>query len=1026
VSMRLTYVEIENIKSYAQPTRIHFTPGLNAVCGHNGSGKSTVLEAIGFALFNFIPYSQQGFLREGARGGSISVGFVARDDREYLIVRKIGANNQYYVCDAETGSRLAERREEVQTWIRQEALNVEPGTELDALFRNAVGVPQGLMTAGFQETPSTRKSIFDPLLRVEEYRNAWEHLLGAMNYLRDRTENLNVEIARLEVETGKIPETKQRAANLLSLHEESNTQLEELESELNRLLSMKIELDRVEASLDALHKAKLEAEYNVTRCRDLRQMHRDALRQSEEAERIVHETRERYELVVRARGALGALEDQRRERDGLEQARANAHGDRQGVIGTIQQLDEGLRRALESASEADQLADSLIVQEGLEREIAAKDIEVADAPRVETQIGGLRGELDRVEQRLIERETRIGTAQKARTASVELAGFQTKLTAATSQLAGFESTRQQAKAIEQRGVQLRERCERLKEESSQARKLRETLADLEAMAAPLEDLLGTERELQEQRTRAAAAIDYEKVARAGLERHHCRLLEIDCPVVVAQPALLERFDVRAAELTGQSRDLDVRLESMKAEIRAAKEAADSVQELRVHAAGLARSADDLEQVERELQGMREEYVVLAAKLEEEPELKRREHELHGTVERLQREAQLAAQLPLLEIQQSEDRAAIALHNTELADLLERQTTLTAIRDQVEILRGRLAELDDPRTRRERLLAFAQERISIEAKIAIARGQLAEADGKIQVLAEQLAPFDSLDSEVAEHRRIDAEHHAEYERFLNHNEAASALVQRREAFENAASVLDDAEKALAGVRAEEEASAQVYDAEEHRKLKDECSAMSGEVRVERSKLERCESDLRDVKRELDDLMRHEHKRIDEVAARNELGRVAEEIRFIRETIQAAGPMVTETLLRNISYAANEIYAEIMDDHAAELRWDRDYEVLVQRGPETRTFGQLSGGEQMSAALALRLALLKEMSEVDFAFFDEPTQNMDSDRRTNLAEQIRQVRGFEQLIVISHDDTFEHHTDNLIRLTKTHEETHAEVG
>ena len=81
--------------------------------------------------------------------------------------------------------------------------------------------------------------------------------------------------------------------------------------------------------------------------------------------------------------------------------------------------------------------------------------------------------------------------------------------------------------------------------------------------------------------------------------------------------------------------------------------------------------------------------------------------------------------------------------------------------------------------------------------------------------------------------------------------------------------------------------------------------------------------------------------------------------------------------------------------------------------------------MSAALAVRMALLKEMSEVDFAFFDEPTQNMDGERRTNLANQISEIRGFDQLIVISHDDTFEHHTENLIRLTKTHEETQLET-
>ncbi len=77
--------------------------------------------------------------------------------------------------------------------------------------------------------------------------------------------------------------------------------------------------------------------------------------------------------------------------------------------------------------------------------------------------------------------------------------------------------------------------------------------------------------------------------------------------------------------------------------------------------------------------------------------------------------------------------------------------------------------------------------------------------------------------------------------------------------------------------------------------------------------------------------------------------------------------------------------------------------------------------MSAALSVRLALLKKLSNLNIAFFDEPTQNMDELRRINLAEQIRRVRGFNQLIVISHDDTFEQGLDTLIRLRKVDGET-----
>jgi hypothetical protein len=48
-------------------------------------------------------------------------------------------------------------------------------------------------------------------------------------------------------------------------------------------------------------------------------------------------------------------------------------------------------------------------------------------------------------------------------------------------------------------------------------------------------------------------------------------------------------------------------------------------------------------------------------------------------------------------------------------------------------------------------------------------------------------------------------------------------------------------------------------------------------------------------------------------------------------------------------------------------------------------------------------------------------MDELRRMNLAEQIGRVRGFDQLIIISHDDTFEQNLDSLIRLKKERGET-----
>lgn len=86
--------------------------------------------------------------------------------------------------------------------------------------------------------------------------------------------------------------------------------------------------------------------------------------------------------------------------------------------------------------------------------------------------------------------------------------------------------------------------------------------------------------------------------------------------------------------------------------------------------------------------------------------------------------------------------------------------------------------------------------------------------------------------------------------------------------------------------------------------------------------------------------------------------------------------------------------------------------------------MSGGEQMSAALAVQLALAKEFSKMEVAMFDEPTTNLDQVRRASLAEMIFKVKescGFNQLLIISHDDTFSTMTERIIHLEKRQGET-----
>ena len=88
--MHVTRIELENIKSHAN-SEFTFERGTTAITGENGAGKTTILEAIAWALFDTLEYSKDDFLRRGAKKGSVRVTFESDlDERLYTVYRDTG------------------------------------------------------------------------------------------------------------------------------------------------------------------------------------------------------------------------------------------------------------------------------------------------------------------------------------------------------------------------------------------------------------------------------------------------------------------------------------------------------------------------------------------------------------------------------------------------------------------------------------------------------------------------------------------------------------------------------------------------------------------------------------------------------------------------------------------------------------------------------------------------------------------------------------------------------------------------
>lgn len=169
-------------------------------------------------------------------------------------------------------------------------------------------------------------------------------------------------------------------------------------------------------------------------------------------------------------------------------------------------------------------------------------------------------------------------------------------------------------------------------------------------------------------------------------------------------------------------------------------------------------------------------------------------------------------------------------------------------------------------------------------------------------------------------------------------------------------------------------------------------------------------------QLDKKRKHELKRKEKIKEKEHLAYAVKFLADLGEVLRGCGPRVARIMRTNIATVSGKVYSEIASDLSA-LEFDENYDICLndywQNSPRKRYFSQLSGGEKMSAALSVRLALLLVFSPLNIGFFDEPTENLDIFRRENLSQTFLELlKNLDQSFIISHDDTFDSLTENIV--------------
>jgi DNA repair protein SbcC/Rad50 len=575
-----------------------------------------------------------------------------------------------------------------------------------------------------------------------------------------------------------------------------------------------------------------------------------------------------------------------------------------------------------------------------------------------------------------ERITISTQIQRCQEAAMELASLQAGIEiqaqyeqeqqSISQQLQNCQTWRQTIGREERRLNQLQTRSQQIQQEISQLQTLTNPIAQLPQLEEQQE-------RYQQQLSRIAAASQFEAELREIVQQAQSRELG-HAKALIQAANLLQELQATSPKFAKAIATVQTTLQSGAQSQRQILEELEIILEDISEQVQVNRIQTELQQVQVQLKKVRQQqaqYLTLESKLAEQT---------------------------LLTGEMEEVRSHLTEMQKHLADEPNLQTQLIA-------LNHKLQELDDPRGRSQFLQREVHRQASLEQQKMAIEKSLESAMAQISAIDQQLATFTNLSETIEAQQTLRELHRGDYELYVEHREIANQSKSRQQTLATAELQLTQLIETFTALQqqwaelstaCDLDAIAQVQQAlqvaQTQIPLKQEIW-QDNEARLKKfttiqEKLTAAQSDLK-----------HKQK----------LDRF---IKFARKTYKDAGPRITERYVQAVAREADRLFRELLNRPNVALDWTRDYEIMVREGANDRRFLNLSGGEQMCAALAVRLALLKVLADIDVAFFDEPTTNMDRPRRVKLAEAIANIKTFRQLFVISHDDTFEQVTENVI--------------
>jgi exonuclease SbcC len=366
-------LEIQGFMRYLERTRISFPAKFTVITGRTGSGKTSLLDAITFALYRRTSRTDVRVKIEDIcqPGGYVRVRF-RQDGKVYEVTRGLTRNRAPHLQLKKEDHPIPGKIPEIDALIQEEIIG------LDYLgFRNSTFVRQEEMKELGAETGAQRLEIFQKLFRLETFEKARERAEREFQEVRGEVDRLEGELkskkelfeeekARLPGKKKEIEEAGQEVREKEKEAEAVEARLERTKEDLRKLEPLHDEYLGLQERMRATEREIEEAEEGLRKARESHQKVQELKKEIERLQKAIGETEgipEEYERMREQKSRRDALEGERRNLEGRKEERKAAfRTEKARITRDIEEVERRLS-AIETSIDRDE-AFRLLRREG--------------------------------------------------------------------------------------------------------------------------------------------------------------------------------------------------------------------------------------------------------------------------------------------------------------------------------------------------------------------------------------------------------------------------------------------------------------------------------------------------------------------------------------------------------------------------------------------------------------------------------------------------------------------------------------